>query len=428
MPSPNIILIVSDDQRADTLQYMPGLQSLLVNGVNFTNAYVTTPLCASARASILVGNSANYTGVKTNLAPYGGATIMDHSYTIASVLKFLGYTTGFFGKYNNEYHKLLPPWTETPFVPPYWDDWRAFDYNSTDFWNYGMVENGILVPHVNDYSTDRIRDLAINFITNATQPFFTMFCPAGPHTPASPATRHAGSFANWGPYRPVSYQEADISEKQPHIHAAKNAWTSSTAATLDTFQRSQLETLQAIDEAIVALFNASPSNTVLIFVSDNGLTWGEHWLTGTKRMAYEEQIRVPLVIVGPPNLVVPHTESRIALNIDIKPTIEYLAGGVPAGEGRSLKNVLKNLSTPAWRTDFLCQGWNLESVYNPHTFEAVVSPSWKYIKNISPTNIVSEELYDLTTDPWEMSDLKSSNPTKLAEMRARLQQLVAQYQ
>ena len=424
---PNIILVITDDQRADSLRYMPGVQRIAQRGVTFQNAYATTPICSSSRASILTGNTANVTGVKTNLAPNGGALVMDHEYTIARIVKLgRGYRTGYFGKYQNEYHKMLPPYVEEPFTPPWWDDFRAFAYNATDFWNYSMNENGAIVPYVNQYSTDVIREQALAFIAAQVEPYFMVFAPAGPHLPASPAPQHVGSYADWGPFRPASYKEADISEKPQYIQDAKANWTDEAAADLDAFVRAQIETLQSIDEAVVALHQAAGPDTLFIFTSDNGLMLGEHWMQRQKRTPYEEAMRVPLIVTGPG--VTPHDEPRLALNIDLAPTIGHYTSTLPFGEGRSLHKLLAGALAPGWRRDFLAQAWNMESVYNPDSFEAVVSRDWKYIKHIGLTQHVTEELYHLASDPFEMTDVKGVYPEKLAELRARLAQLLVPYQ
>ncbi len=411
---PNFVVIMTDDQRADSIWAMPAVQQLASTGTKFTNAFVTTSLCCPSRASFLTGNSAHYHGVLDNRFPNGGATLFDHTYTIASVLKWAGYRTGLYGKYLNEY------WAMAPMVPPSWDEWHVFKEDAFVYTDFTLVENGIEVPYTNTYSTDLLRDKTLNFIQTSTEPFFVIYAPFAPHAPSVPAPRHVGAFANWGPYRPPSYKEADISEKPGYLTRIRNTfWTPAYEQQIDDFQRNQLETLLSVDEAIAAIVAASPPNTIFIFTSDNGVSWGEHWSGfSDKRFAYDEHIRVPLVISGPG--VVPHIENRIALNIDLKPTIMKLAGLVPEGEGRSLHNVLKNLATPAWRTDFLAEGWNFQSVYFAPTYTAVVSKDWKYIRSVTFTgDLEKEELYNLTLDPYEMTDLKATYPTKLDEMRAR---------
>ena len=118
---PNIILILTDDQPYQTMQYMPTVQKELVaKGVNFTNAYVTTPLCCPSRSSILTGLYVHNHGVKTNRIPLGGATVFDDSSTLPVWLQSAGYRTALMGKYLNDYDAL-----PEGYIPPGWDEWDA---------------------------------------------------------------------------------------------------------------------------------------------------------------------------------------------------------------------------------------------------------------------------------------------------------------
>jgi N-acetylglucosamine-6-sulfatase len=96
---PSVLLIVTDDQRWDTLWAMPEVQrSLVAPGVTFANAFTTSSLCCPSRASILTGAYPHTTGVYTQGLPHGGFGSFDDSVTIATELHRAGYRTGFFGK------------------------------------------------------------------------------------------------------------------------------------------------------------------------------------------------------------------------------------------------------------------------------------------------------------------------------------------
>lgn len=108
-PVPNIIVILTDDQDYETLDFMPILQEELIgNGVNFTRAYVTTPLCRPSRASMLTGQYARNHGVLTNKLPDGRVELFEDSSTVATWLKPVGYTTSFIRKYMNGYEAISP--------------------------------------------------------------------------------------------------------------------------------------------------------------------------------------------------------------------------------------------------------------------------------------------------------------------------------
>src|SRR5439155_6911334 len=117
----NIILIVTDDQRADTLRFMPNVERLLAgHGITFSHYYVTTSLCCPSRSSILTGQYSRHTGVFDNVGTHGGAVAFDDHSTVATWLSRGGYTTALVGKYLNGY-----PGFGRCYFPPGWSRWDA---------------------------------------------------------------------------------------------------------------------------------------------------------------------------------------------------------------------------------------------------------------------------------------------------------------
>jgi arylsulfatase A-like enzyme len=135
---PNVVLVLTDDQRWDTLNVMPTVQSrLAARGVTFENAFVVNPICCPSRASTLTGRYSHSTGVYNNGGPYGGwpAFRTREGSTIATWLRAGGYRTGFFGKYLNNYGG--------PFVPPGWARWVAFSPpNVENYYSYRLNVDG----------------------------------------------------------------------------------------------------------------------------------------------------------------------------------------------------------------------------------------------------------------------------------------------
>ncbi len=134
---PNIVLILTDDQRWDTLWSMPNVQKLLVDhGVTFANAFVTNSFCCPSRSTILTGNYSHTTGIYGNHPPHGGAVDFhrygDDKSTIATWLHKAGYNTALVGKYLNGY--------QGPFIPPGWDTWDAFDYGF-GYYGFDLYQN-----------------------------------------------------------------------------------------------------------------------------------------------------------------------------------------------------------------------------------------------------------------------------------------------
>jgi arylsulfatase A-like enzyme len=451
---PNIIFILSDDQRWDTTDdthslvpgqnVMPGLRNELGgHGAEFINAFMTTPLCCPSRTSILTGDYSHTTGVYTNGGNNGGADDFDDSVSIGTILQSAGYHTGFFGKYLNGYTGLWTP-PEPPYIPPGWNDWQVFE--QPKYFDYVINENGTEVSYGSaeaDYSTDVLREKAKQFITDSValgQPFYLHLALKAPHGPFTPAPRHAGMFAALPPWRPASHNEPDVSDKP--------TWVQNTApltpmqiANLDDTRIKQLEMLQAVDEAIGGsttygitgimqhLRNLGiDDNTVVIYFSDNGWHWGEHRYRA-KNKPYEEDIRAPMFVYYPKLVPLPRVESKFALNIDFSPTFAELAlrPGDPtppiAFEGVSLLRLIDG-TAPTWRTDFLTEGWPAS-----HVWGSVREAGWKYtelpVTPGDPMTTFELELYDLQNDPLELTSLHD-DPTqalRIASMAARLRQL-----
>jgi N-acetylglucosamine-6-sulfatase len=426
---PNIVLILTDDQRFDTIglthsidgvtPVMPNVVNELVHhGVTFENSYVTTALCAPSRSSLLAAKYSHTTGVHDNSGADGGFQAFDDASTLAVWLKAAGYRTGLYGKYINGYG------SSAPYIPPGWDEWHAF--KNVAYFNYTLIENGTEVSFGSadtDYSTDVLRDRAVQFIHDSAgaTPFFLYFVPKAPHGPATPAPRHAGSFSGIPPWRPANYNEADVSDKPAWLQAIA-PWDASTMATHDTFNQMQLECLQAVDEAVEALMQAlrdtgQEQNTLVIYASDNGYSWGSHrW--EPKQCPYEECMRVPLVIRYPALAPLPRVESGFGLNIDYGETLSELAGAIPdpGVEGRSMVRLLDG-TEPAWRSDFLEEHWNGKIP----TLAQVRAAPWKYTEYV--TN--ESELYDETADPFELTNVVNDpgNASVVTGLAARLRAL-----
>jgi arylsulfatase A-like enzyme len=419
---PNVLVVLTDDQRWDTLGYMPGvLDRLARRGVRFTEAFATTPLCAPSRASILTGRYAHHTGVTGNFFPGGGARAFDPTSTIATWLQAAGYRTGLFGKYLNGYDALAPA------VPPGWDAWHAFAGDGRAFYGYTLAENGALSVYGTDeasYSTDVLRHRALAFLrAEAEGPWFILYAPYAPHHGGIPAPRHEGAHATLPPRRPPSFWD-DVSRKPSWVrYWAAFFRRPEVVAQGDARVRGEVESLLAVDEGVEALLAAAAElgledNTVVVFTSDHGLLWGEHGWTG-KECAYEEGIRTPLVIRYPLLAPAPAVRDEIVLNLDLAPTLADLAGApVPAAiDGRSVRDLLAGAPSLPWRDDFLVENW---TGFVPASL-AVRTRRWKYIETVQGTTTFTE-LYDLLADPYEMTNLAggSTHAAVQAALAARL--------
>jgi arylsulfatase A-like enzyme len=423
---PNVVLILSDDQRWDTVDATHGLagnavmpilaNELVSSGLVFTNGRVTTSLCSPSRASLLTGRYAHNHGVWGNALPNGGAGVFDDSQTLATLLQGAGYRTALIGKYMNGYDLL------SPYIPPGWDEWRAFV--QARYYNYDLNENGVVTRYgsaPSDYSTDVLAAKAVSFISTSVsqgQPFFLLFAPAAPHSPYTPAPRHEGRFAGLPAWRPPSYNEQDVSDKPAWVKALPRL-TDVKRALLDQLRIDQLETLQALDEAVGAIMQALrdegvDANTLVVYSSDNGFAWGEHRYDG-KQCPYDECFRVPIIVRYPPLVTAARQDSRFVLNIDLVPTVLELAGlSIPAGtNGASLVPLLAG-NPPAWRSDLLHEHWKTHLI--PRN-SLVMDGQHKYVE-YPPGSGQGTELYDLTSDPYEL--LNRTNDPLLAQLKANL--------
>jgi arylsulfatase A-like enzyme len=418
---PNIVLFVTDDQRWDTLPYMPAVQRLLVaEGITFTNSFTTTPLCMPSRTSLLTGRYAHHTGALANFPPLGGPGRFvgpDRS-TVATWLHQAGYRTAIYGKYVNLYRFQCPPYTAACYRPPGWDEWHVFLGEAA--YDYRLTEGSSTTFYgsaAEDYSTDVLAAKASEFVhdTNA-QPYLLVVAFHAPHdegglSPPIPAPRHAGLFADLPPLRPPSWDEADVSDKPPWIRNLPRAADLIGSGVLqrpvnvwsDEMRRGQLQALQAVDEAVERILGAVDANgqtrdTAVIFTSDNGLCWDEHRLIG-KECPYEECLRVPLVIRFPPLAHRARMERRMVLNIDLAPTIAALAHVrvSPGIDGRSLVPLLRRAAV-AWRPAFLFEYFANPGEVMP-SFAGVRTTRWKLVHYPDSSD---DELLHLETDPYEL--------------------------
>lgn len=439
---PNVLFILTDDQRQDTTGPTHNItsqdlmwrtrQQIAAAGIEFPNAFLTTPLCGPSRASILTGQYSNHHGVYRNLSPYGVYEFVESS-TLATWLQGAGYRTALFGKYINGYSARWKT-PSTPYIPPGWDNWTPM--KDPGFFGYNLVENGVSVYYGNnpqDYSTDVIRERAKTFMQGsvaAGQPFFAWVGFYAPHAPFTPATRHAGLLASIAPWRPISFNEPDVSDKPTWVQNSAQL-TSSQISVNDAERMSALESLLAVDEAIGSepqygisgllqeLQNLGiERDTIVIYMSDNGYAWGEHRMTQKTRV-YEEHIRTPFFVRYPRLIPEPRIDSSIVANIDIAPTVGELAGftAPDAIDGRSFVRVLDG-TEDAWRDHLLIQGYNAPV---GSEYAAIVDGTHKYVE-CSPGD---REYYDLTTDPDELTSGHNApqNAAATATMAAQLRQI-----
>jgi N-acetylglucosamine-6-sulfatase len=404
---PNVVIILSDDQRYDEMAHMPNVESDLIDeGVSFSNALVGNPLCCPSRTSILTGQTSGHDGVWSNDGAFGGfPSFHGDGSTIATWLSAAGYDTGLVGKYLNGYGP------GASYIPPGWNRWVAFDGANGAYYGYDLEVDDSTIHFgtaSGDYSTDVLARYADAFVRDAPddQPLFLYFAPYGPHSPSTPPPRYAGTFSSEPGRRPPSFNEANVSDKPAYIRS-HSLMGSKAVAKMDAHYRNVLESLRGVDDAVGTIVDALRdtgrlSNTLIFYLSDNGVLDGEHrW--GSKVVPYEESIRVPLVVRWDRLAGTPRADSNLALNLDLAPTIAGAASvPAPGVDGVSLLPLLTGATT-AGRSEFL-----IESLQSPKLKGQGIVPSYCGVRARSKVFVHyatgEEEYYTLGTDPYELTN------------------------
>jgi N-acetylglucosamine-6-sulfatase len=347
----NVVFILTDD--LDLTSYLdpsrfPKVNSLLVDkGTTFSNYFVTDSLCCPSRSSTLRGQYVHQHRVLGNLPPDGGFEKFhangDETSTIATWLHDDGYRTGLLGKYLNGY----PATVEPTFVPPGWDEWDSPTSGGNPYseYNYRLNENGKLVRYGSspqDYLVDVLSRKSGEFIRHKSdKPFFLYVAPYVPHLPATPAPRHADAFTGVQAPRTPSFNQADVSA-EPQWLQNRPLLDEQQISVIGQVYRRRLQSMLGVEDLVENVVDTLQrtgqlDNTYIVFSSDNGFHLGQHRLPPGKQTAFEEDIRVPLIVRGPG---VPQGKKvdDFAMNIDLAPTFADLAGAKAPSfvNGRSL--------------------------------------------------------------------------------------------
>ncbi|HEY6712708.1 MAG TPA: sulfatase, partial [Rubrobacter sp.] len=299
---PNIVFILTDDMRKDDMMYMPKTHSLLrEQGMGFRNAFVSNALCAPSRASIMTGQYSHNNGVWSNSSTDSPSTTTggwqayqdngNEKDNVATRLHNAGYRTGLFGKYLNGY-------TDTTFIPHWWDRW--FAAFSSRYFDFDVNDQGTL-RHFgskdSDYKTDVLSRQTNAFIGNSAsqgRPFFAYVAPIAPHEPSTPAPRDLHTFDGLKAPRLPSFNERKVSDKPSWIRKLPRL-TADGITAINKRHEKRVESLQAVDDLVEGVVNELEnamvlSNTYIFFTSDNGFHRGEHRIPRQKWRPYEEDI------------------------------------------------------------------------------------------------------------------------------------------
>jgi N-acetylglucosamine-6-sulfatase len=439
---PDIVFVLVDDLRWDELgctghpfAQTPNADRIAREGANFRNAFATTPLCSPSRASFLTGQYPHRHGIIDNT----DRRAQSHRLvTWPRRLHDNGYETAFIGKWHmgND---------DAP--RPGFDRWISFpgQGESTD----PLINDNGKPSRVRGYITDILNRHAVDFIS---RPRSKPFCLYLAHKAIHPNTQQAadGSVNSTG-----SADEFIVADRHKRLYSGatiprrgnyrkpprgKPALEQKIAglpplgpstATDDATILNRSRMIKAIDEGLGEILEAlrktgRAEDTMVVFTSDHGYFYGEHCLNAERRLAYEETIRIPLLMRYPRLAKKPTRPAQAALSIDMAPTMLDLAGIPlsPGLQGASLLPVLRG-QNPKWREDFLIEYYS-DTVFRRIRrmgYRAVRNDRWKYVHYLELDN--ADELYDLRTDPFELDNRISAEPDRARRMRERLASLSA---
>ena len=482
---PNVIVIMSDDQAPGMMKALPNVRNqLAARGTTFENAFATYPLCCPARATRLTGEYAHNHGTLGNNRGSGGGyqALIDPGRTLAPWLQASGYATGFAGKWLNG--------LRTPHrAPPGWDQWSALIGEGGDglssYYDFDLFEPDGTPRHYGtataDYQTDVLtRDYALPFIDAGAvdpRPFFLWLsyhpphfglgrddaagrrCSDGPPTAraskqsAIPPARYARLYRRAQVPHPPSFDERDVADK-PKLVRRHPPLSRDELATIERDYRCGLAALRALDDGVGQIVDrlratGQLSNTVIVFLADQGVMAGEHRIKRGKNIPYEEAIKIPLLIRGP-GVVAGREIAEPVSNADLAPTILNLAAAtIPAELARPIDGVSQAATLagapPTPGRVVPIEGRDNVSGsrrgYKVRSYVGVRTARYAYFEYrranyetrsqgasaaIGAGRTTEVELYDLVRDPYELRNL--AREPRYGAARAQLAGLTATLQ
>jgi N-acetylglucosamine-6-sulfatase len=442
---PNVVVIMADDMRWDTLGvvqreqgrqalfpwfHTPHLDRLAAEGARFANVFVTTSLCSPSRASFLSGQYAHRHKVLNNFTDYP-----QDLPSYPRRLQEAGYTTAYIGKWHMG--------EDDDRQRPGFDFWMSHR-GQGNYWDNEFNVNGQRRVF-KGYYTHVITDAAVDWLRRPhRQPWLLIVGHKAPHGgPIVPEPKFEHAFDNEQVVRPANADRYRAADGMPEwLEASYFTWHGLGGPLYGQrdygkFVRAYLGCIASLDESVGRIYDTLQESgqlddTLLLFTSDNGFALGEHGRTD-KRTAYEESLRIPL-LMRCPRIVQPGTVIReMVLSLDTAPSIVDLCGAAPLpdADGRTWNELLTGTSA-AWRTAFFYQ-YNYESQF-PYTpnVRAIRTDAWKYIHyphGDGGPDRYTAELYDLAHDPLETRNLISSaaHAAQVKLLQAELHRLMQQH-
>lgn len=441
---PNIVVILVDDMRWDEYgaaghNYLktPNIDRLAKEGASFVNAFATTPLCSPSRASFLTGQYAHTNGIIDNTARNEQSHQLN---TFPKQLHTNGYATAFIGKWHMGNDDSKRPGFD------YWVSLKGQGEATDPSLNINGKQET-----VKGYVTDILIDHSLRFINQERdQPFLLYLAHKALHPNVIQsddgkvvnigegdfvaAERHLGMYQSAVFNRRLNYNIPPLDKPALMQKIEGVPPLSSETSTKEKTIRERSEMLMAVDEGLGVIVKALEdkgelNNTIVVFTSDHGYWYGEHCLDLERRLAYEEAIRIPMLVRYPPIIKAGTKPEQMVLSIDLASTLLDLAGETPGPHlhGKSWVPIF-NGTVKDWRKSFLVEYYS-DTVF-PRIFKmgykAVRNQRYKYIHYMDLKGM--NELYDLKKDPYELHNV-INNPNMnetLKKMKIELNRVLTQ--
>jgi arylsulfatase A-like enzyme len=405
---PNVLVFITDDQRADSMDAMPLTSKWFrEEGRWYPNAFALTPVCCPSRASIFSGRFTHNHGVK-QFTPYE----LDQRSTLQAYLQRHGYRTAFYGKYLNAFSLANDP--------PFFDDWAVFPQSTTDTYLGGSWNVNGESREVSQYSTDFLRRKAFTFAEDGREPWLMFISTPQAHLPylAEPEFEDA-DVPSWDGNDAVF--ESDLSDKPESVrHPVRGKCDLTCGRETRTAQyRTLMSVDRLVDDVMTTLQERGEAdNTIAFFLSDNGFLWGEHGVTN-KRLPYAQSVMIPFGMRWPAE-VNSGTDERLVATIDIAPTV-LKAAGIPQRRNHPMDG--RSLLSSEWeRDDILIEHWPAETV---PAYASLWGDGYQYVeyydRKLKRTTF--KEYYDLEADPWQLENLLVADDVADRPSAARLRAL-----
>lgn len=431
---PNILLIMTDQQRGDCLGVeghpvlqTPNMDSIAHRGVRFTRAYSTCPSCIAARRSLLSGQFPRTHG----MVGYRDGVGWDAPVTLPQALRDAGYQTAHVGRSMHQHPVRKRYGYETMSLHLDYLDWFAANgpKDTGGWFGSGTMHNDWTAhpwPHAEPlHFTNWTVSRALDFLRtrDPSCPFFLTVSFIAPHPPLQPPPFYMERYLRTGVPEPVvgdwaptpdPYREGD-SVAPMHLRLEGEAMRSCRAAYYGLINHVD-DQIRRLLCPITGVRPMTGDNTIIVFTSDHGEMLGDHnhW---RKQVPYEGSARIPMLFSAPPRFGLRRgaTPDLPVCLEDVMPTVLDMAG-VPIPqtvEGRSLLPLLRG-ETPAWR-DYL-------PIEHAPSHQSMTDGREKYVWCVADGR---EQFFDLRQDPEERVNLAAA-PAAAARVRRWRERLIGE--